>query len=410
MEKYRFHLLTLPHLPQSKMYSSCAFTQKNRKLAKMLTSLGHEVFFYASSGSDVEEYCNSDNLHFVETHTVKDIAQTYGDGDNRYEIGYNWQNTDFRHDLSTEKTALTQKYYAKCIEEINRVKKHDDFLLVTQGLYHLTIVNGVQLPLTCESGIGYRGSCSQIPYHAWESAFGRNFSYGSWYPQEDIDGNPLDRVIPNYYDPADFQYSEEKNDFFLYMGRIIRRKGLMTAMQTCDMLGKRLIIVGQGGTVTKDGWLTATTSPDFQYPPGHWVYAGFANTERRKVLLSKAKAVFVPTIYMEQFGGVHVEAMLSGTPVITSAHGVFGDNSFRDGYHGFKCDTLDDYVFAAEHVDKLVPENIRKFAEYYTLDRVRWQYQRWFEDCMAHYQSEPGRTFIRNEVPEWRKAYYGNLL
>ena len=70
LNKFRFHLLSLSHLPQNKKYSACAFTQKNRKLAKMLTSLGHDVFFYGSEGSDVEEYCNSDRLHFIQTHTI----------------------------------------------------------------------------------------------------------------------------------------------------------------------------------------------------------------------------------------------------------------------------------------------------------------------------------------------------
>ena len=36
---FTFHLLGLPHLPTSKHYASCAFTQKNIKLCKMLADL-----------------------------------------------------------------------------------------------------------------------------------------------------------------------------------------------------------------------------------------------------------------------------------------------------------------------------------------------------------------------------------
>ena len=80
--KYTFHLLGLGHLPQSRHYMSCAYTQKNIKLSKMLLNLGHEVIFYGAEGSDVE--CSK----FVQTHTLKDICEDYGDGDNRFEIGY----------------------------------------------------------------------------------------------------------------------------------------------------------------------------------------------------------------------------------------------------------------------------------------------------------------------------------
>jgi len=76
-KKFRFHLLGLAHLPQSRKFFNCAFTQKNLKLAKMLTGLGHTVFFYGSEGSDVKEYCNSENLHFVPTHTIADIRRDY---------------------------------------------------------------------------------------------------------------------------------------------------------------------------------------------------------------------------------------------------------------------------------------------------------------------------------------------
>ena len=119
-KKFTFHVLGMVHLPQSKSYMSCAFTQKQRKLAKMLTSLGHEVFFYGSENSDVEEYCNSDKLRFIQTHSLKDICDSWGSGDNCFEIGYNWHETEFRHDFNTEKKPATLKFYKNVIEYIKK--------------------------------------------------------------------------------------------------------------------------------------------------------------------------------------------------------------------------------------------------------------------------------------------------
>ena len=54
MSKLRFHLLGLAHLETTRENSSCAYTQKIIKLAKMLKSKGHTVLFYGVEGSRVE--------------------------------------------------------------------------------------------------------------------------------------------------------------------------------------------------------------------------------------------------------------------------------------------------------------------------------------------------------------------
>lgn len=410
MKKFTFHLVTLAHLPQSKEYLSCAFTQKNRKLAKMLCSLGHTVYFYGSEGSDVVEYCeNNPNLHFVLTHTLKDIVDDYGDGDNRFEIGYNWKNQDFRHDLmSNNRMPSTIKFYTSCINHINKVKKPDHFLLCTQGYYHKPIADAVGLFLTCESGIGYRGSVKGW-YRSFESAYIQNFTYGSEAPFASLNGNYYDRVIPNYFDPNDVEFSDKKEDYYLFIGRMIKRKGVLTALKTCDAIGKKLMMVGQGAVVDSDGTIHDIDPKEWEYPKSdNWEYLEYADVEKRKKLMAHAKAVFTPTEYLECFAGTHVEAMLSGTPVITTDFGVYGGNTFINGVHGFKCNTLDDFIWASKNVDRLDHYVIRKHAERFLMDNVKWDFQRWFEDLYCVYEStidtsKMGWHRIRGKDPEWRK-------
>lgn len=388
-DQYIFHLVSLVHLPQSKTYLSCAFTQKNRKLAKMLTSLGHTVYFYGSEGSDVEEYCQNEpgKLIFVQTHTLKDIRDDYGTGDNRFELGYDWTNGDYKHDFSSDRKPSTFKFYNSCIDYINKVKQPDDFLLCTQGHYHKPIADAVKLFLTAESGIGYRGSVKGW-YRAFESSYIQNYTYGYEGQLACINGSYYDRVIPNYFDPDDVVYSDTHDDYYLFIGRMIKRKGILTAALACQALNKKLIIVGQGASV-KNGHLIPNENPDFDLAPMTWEYHGFADVNKRKELMSRAIATFTPTEYLEIFGGTHAESMLHGTPPITTNFGVYPGTipDSEDGKVGFRCNTLQDFVDAGIKAQSVDRGYVRKYGEQFLMDNVKLKYQKWFDDLHNVWES-----------------------
>ena len=370
MRKFRVHIPAYVHLPCSERYLGCAFTQKIVKLSKMLLSLGHEVFIYGAEGSDAP--CTE----FIQTHTLADIRKEWGEGDNRFEIGYNWKEKGFKHDFNKERTETTKKFYQVCIEEINKRKKPDDFLLIMQGVYHKPIDDGVGLWLTCEPGIGYRGSYTR--FRAFESSYLQNFTYGSEHPRECINGNYYDRVIPNYFDPKDFEFREEKDDYYLYIGRVILRKGVWTAVKATEAIGAKLKIAGQ-------------TDPEIDVStlPSHCEFVGYVDVEERKPLLAGAIATFVPTIYLEAFAGTHIESMLSGTPPITTNFGVFPGTipDCLNGVVGFRCDTLNDFVKAAKKAKGVDHTKVRKYAERFLMDNVKWEFQKWFEDLYDLYES-----------------------
>ena len=361
---------------------ACAFTQKVVKLSKMLLSLGHEVFLYGAEGSDAP--CTK----FIQTHSLKGIRDTWGDGDDS-ELGYDWRTKGFRHDFNATRTAVTKRYYRACAAEINRVKRGDDFLLLSQGAYQRPVAEAVGLFLTCEPGVGYRGSYTR--YKAFESAYLQNFTAGSMHPKECVNGNYYDRVIPNYFDPADFTFRAKPDDYFLYLGRVTQRKGVNTAIKVCNHLGERLVVAGQG---RESGIMDG---PEF---------VGFADKEKRAVLLAGARATFVPSIYLEAFGGAAVESMLSGTPIITTDFGVFPEYNVN-GITGYRCNTLDQFVTAAQSVGKLKRRGIREYAiSRFSIDVVKWQYQEWFTDLHRLFESardstKKGWHFITEDRKDW---------
>jgi len=378
----RFHLLGLVHLPCRKEYMSCAFTQKNYKLSKMLMDLGHEVFYYGAEGSTVP--CTK----FIQTHTLKEIGQAWGDGDNRFEIFYDWKNSDFRHDFNTAKKPVTLKYYQRCVEEINKIKLDDDFLLCTQGVYQSPIADAVKLFLTCEPGIGYRGSVKSR-FRAFESSYIQNFTYGSEAPFQCINGSYYDRVIANYFDEDDVEFSDYKEDYYFFIGRMIKRKGILTAALACNAIGKKLIIAGQGAHVDERGYLVPNEDPDFELEPGTWEYVGYCDVEKRKKYMSKAIATFTPTEYLECFAGTHIESMLHGTPPITTNFGVFPGTipDHLNGKVGFRCNTLQDFVDAAVKAEEVDHFKVRKYGERFLMDNVKLEFEKWFDDLYQVYES-----------------------
>lgn len=368
-KKYRFHVLGLVHLPVNRRFMGCAFTMKILHMCEMLRSLGHTVFLYGAEGSEAP--CTE----FIQTHTMKDIRKEWGDGDNRPEcdgLGYQWRKTNFRHDFNSPRTETTNHFYQVCAEEIDKRKRPDDFLLM-QGVYQRPVAQAVKLWLTCEPGIGYRGSYCR--FRAFESAYLQNFTYGSQNPGKGINGHYYDRVIPNYFDAKDFPFQPNKEDYFLFVGRMIIRKGVWTAVKTTKAIGAKLILAGQESNEIDVGGL-----------PDHCEFVGYVEPEQRAKLMGGAKALFAPTLYLEAFGGVTVEAHLCGTPTLTTDFGVFPETC-PHGVTGFRCNTLQDFVDGALAVDSLDHAVIRKHGERYLMTNVRWEFQRWFDDLYILWES-----------------------
>jgi glycosyltransferase involved in cell wall biosynthesis len=220
----------------------------------------------------------------------------------------------------------------------------------------------------------------------------QNFTYGSENPFKSLNGQFYDRVIPNYYDDNDILYSSKKEDYFLYVGRMIKRKGVLTAYLATKAAKKKLIFSGQGAYVNDNGHLVDNDPQEFDIPnDSNWEFVGYSDIKKRKELLAHAKAVFVPTEYLECFGGINVEARLSGTPVITTDFGCFPEY-IKNGVDGYRCSTLQDFVDAIRKVEFLKPINVKKSAERFLMDNVKLEYQKWFSDLYQVYLSTDGKT------------------
>jgi glycosyltransferase involved in cell wall biosynthesis len=251
------------------------------------------------------------------------------------------------------------KFNNNVIAGISERLEHQDFICVIGGYSHKPIADAFPNEMTVEFGIGYGGVFSK--YKVFESYAWMHTVYGTTDRNPNaIDGHFFDAVIPGYIDINEFPFRETPDDYYLFTGRLIERKGYEIAVEVCRRLNKKLILAGQGS------------------PPSYGEHVGVVGSSRRAELMGGAIASFAPTIYIEPFGTVAPESMACGTPAITTDWGAFTE-TVVDGISGYRCRTLKEFIEAAEKAKHMDRSAVRQHAiDNYSLEVIALKYDKHF--------------------------------
>ena len=187
------------------------------------------------------------------------------------------------------------------------------------------------------------------------------------------------RVVVNGLSRESYIFSGSKGDYFLFIRSMdkARDKGLDIALELSVKKGFRLVVAG---TSARHETIRNITELCAEYGAE---YVGDVRGHAKAELLASAKAVLFPSRMNEGCPLVILEALMSGTPVISSASG--GSMEIVSPEVGFLCSQDDDWQHAVDRIHEISPRRCREIA----MDK--YHYRRMVRDYLKEYEIEIGR-------------------
>jgi glycosyltransferase involved in cell wall biosynthesis len=326
----------IPHTITSNDFSHCAFTGKVLRFAPMMQLLRHadgspiyEVYHYgvegSESGADVDVMLFSrsewDTLRRVShrqlfpdapPNALSNAAKFVGDLANVNCILYE----EFNARL---KVALATHYRSKTT----------DIVCIPFGPAYIEALKDKDYAVM-ETGIGYNNP--YLPIRVYESLCWYHYHLG----RDKEAGKNFHFVVPNYFDATRWPLSttpvtDRGRPRVGFFGRVCDAKGVSVVgavAERCPDID--FVICGQGDP-----------RPFLKFP--NMCYMPPIHGDARAEYLGSLHALLAPTMFVEPFCGVSVEAQLCGTPVIGPAYGATTE-TVEHGRTGLLAHTLADYV------------------------------------------------------------------
>lgn len=166
-------------------------------------------------------------------------------------------------------------------------------------------------------------------------------------------------VAYNSVDSKHFAFSDSPEDYFVWIARINKYKGIENAIAAAEKSRERLKIAGPIHHSQQE-YFDTVVKPHLS---DKIEYVGELTQEELPAFYGKAKGLLYPIEWDEPFGLVVAEAMSCGTPVVAYRRGSMPE-LIKDGLNGYVVDSnIDDLVTAMGKLDKLDRKVVRETIE-----------------------------------------------
>jgi glycosyltransferase involved in cell wall biosynthesis len=190
----------------------------------------------------------------------------------------------------------------------------------------------------------------------------------------------VDSVVYNPIDVDSWPVGYSKEDYLLFMARMVEEKGPHRAIRVAQEVGRPLVLAGpvQPG---QERFFAKEVEPHID---GQMIrYVGEVGGVRKQRLFADAFAFLMPIRWPEPFGLVMVEALAAGTPVVAFAHGA-APEIVENGVNGFLVADEHEMAAVVERAAEIDPMRCRQTAaERFAPDRVAAGYESVYRDAIA---------------------------
>jgi len=161
--------------------------------------------------------------------------------------------------------------------------------------------------------------------------------------------------------------------YLVFLGRMSAEKRPDLAIAVAKRAGLPLIMAAKVDRPDRE-YFEREIRPQLGHPLIEWLGE---QTDRQKAgLLADAAGLLVPISWEEPFGLVFIEALASGTPVISRPRGSVPE-LLRDGEHGFLVESEDEMVDACRNLDTIDRRACRDWAlQRFSVERMTTDYLR----------------------------------
>jgi glycosyltransferase involved in cell wall biosynthesis len=163
-----------------------------------------------------------------------------------------------------------------------------------------------------------------------------------------------------------------REDYVLFLGRIAREKGPVTAMHAAREAGVRLVIAAKVDPAD-ESYFESEVRGEIEATGAEFV--GEVADDEKEALLGRARALLAPIDWPEPFGLIFIESLACGTPVITRPCGS-APEIVEHGRTGLIADTVEELARAIHDVERIDPRACRAaFEQRFTVERMARDYE-----------------------------------
>jgi glycosyltransferase involved in cell wall biosynthesis len=200
---------------------------------------------------------------------------------------------------------------------------------------------------------------------------------------------PYDNYLAVVYNGINIEQIpiNQPEDYFVWVGRILPYKGLHIAISLAKQLGFHLKVAGPVRKNLDSGEPTDYGEKMLREMNrnANIEYLGAVSQIESYNLLSKAKALIFPSDGTESFCMVAAEAMVAGTPVVTTNKGPFPE-IVTPGQTGFLCQNESEMKEAIKNIDKIDRSRCRELAvKRFSTKEMAKNYEKQFKRVVKNY-------------------------